>query len=421
MPLHLSSEERAMLNGGQGPGTRLAMSILTRMAEAAGAERLIEISAAHIDSALYMGAGTLEFAERLAELGAHVAVPATLNVSGLDEHHWQQWPVPTDYAASAARQMAAYRAMGCIPTWTCTPYFTEKRPVFGQQIAWGESNAILFANSVIGARTERYPDLLDICAAITGRAPALGLHLEENRAGQLLFSLVELPPAVQADELFYPVLGALVGKIAGSRVPVITGLQRYPDEDRLKALCAAMASAGGVGLFHLVGVTPEAPTQEAAFQGKTPQEIYHVDLAWFQSVREELTTARGQTLDLVAIGCPHFSLDEFEQLAGLVASRQRHPNTRFLIAANRATVRRADENGLLAPIESFGAEIVVDTCILTMPLMLGTEVKTIMTNSGKYAYYTPGLLERTVYFADLAACVDSAAAGSASKGDPWLR
>lgn len=184
--MNLTHIEREYLNGQRGLGARMAMSILLRMAEASGAENFIEISAAHIDSALYMGEATLEFAERLAGLGAKVAVPSTLNVSGLDEQNWQQWPVSSAMAKKALRQMAAYRQMGCDPVWTCAPYQLQRRPSFGQQVAWGESNAIAFINSVVGARTERYPDLLDICAAITGRVPAQGLHLSENRAGHIL-------------------------------------------------------------------------------------------------------------------------------------------------------------------------------------------------------------------------------------------
>ena len=187
MPLELSTRDQAMLRGDQGPAARMALSIVVRMAEILGAEALMDISAAHIDSTIYIGEAGLEFAERLAEMGAKVAVPTTLNVSGLDEHHWQEWPVPEDWAGKARRQMRAYQGMGAVPTWTCAPYQTDYKPRFGQQIAWGESNAIAFANSVIGARTERYPDLMDICCAITGRVPAIGLHLTENRAGHVRF------------------------------------------------------------------------------------------------------------------------------------------------------------------------------------------------------------------------------------------
>ncbi|RME83606.1 MAG: DUF521 domain-containing protein, partial [Caldilineae bacterium] len=262
-----------MLSGEKGPAARMAMSILVRMAAVYGASELLDISAAHIDSTIYIGDAGLEFAERLAGYGARVAVPTTLNVSGLDEHHWREWSVPEDWAEKAYRQMVAYRSMGAVPTWTCAPYQTDMRPAFGQQIAWGESNAIVFANSVIGARTERYPDLLDICCAITGRAPAAGLHLTENRRGDILICLRQIPEPLQRDDSFYPVLGHLVGRLAQDKIPVLTGLQVRPYEDQLKALGAAMASSGSVAMFHIVGVTPEAPNLDAAFQGREPEQI----------------------------------------------------------------------------------------------------------------------------------------------------
>src|SRR5215204_380578 len=189
MTLSLNDKDLAMLRGDHGSAAKMAMSILVRMAEVADAKALLDITGAHIDSTVYIGAAGLEFAERLAGLGAKVAVPTTLNVSGLDENHWQEWSVPSEWARQAHRRMVAYQSMGTIPTWTCAPYQTEMKPSFGQQIAWGESNAIVFANSVLGARTERYPGLFDICCAITGRAPAMGLHLTENRAGNLLLQL----------------------------------------------------------------------------------------------------------------------------------------------------------------------------------------------------------------------------------------
>ena len=231
-----------MLRGDHGAASKLAMSILVRMAEVAGAEELLDITCAHIDSTVYIGDAGLEFAERLASLGAKVTVPTTLNVSGLDEQHWQEWAVPNEWARQAHRQMIAYQSMGTIPTWTCAPYQTEMRPSFGQQIAWGESNAIVFANSVLGARTERYPDLFDICCAITGRAPAMGLHLTENRGGDLLFNVKGIPELLQLSDDFYPVLGHFIGKVARDRIPVLDGHCIVPSEDQLKALGAAAAS-----------------------------------------------------------------------------------------------------------------------------------------------------------------------------------
>lgn len=410
MTLNLSSKDQEMLKGSHGPAAKMAMSILVRMAEVSGAKELLDITGAHIDSTVYIGDAGLEYAERLASLGAKVSVPTTLNVSGVDEHHWKEWAVPPLWAKQAYRQMAAYQSMGTIPTWTCAPYQTEMRPTFGQQIAWGESNAIVFANSVIGARTERYPDLFDVCCAITGRAPAIGLHLTENRAGKILLKLTDIPEALQMGDDFYPVLGQYLGKITLDRIPVIEGMSVIPNDDQLKALGAAAASSGAVALFHMVGVTPEAPTVDAAFQGNTPQETIIVTMDILRQARKELTHADDARLDMVVLGSPHFSLAEFKRLAVLVSGKKKHAEVKFLVTSSRAMTQLAQQAGFLEPIQTFGAQLTVDTCILTTP-MLPKDIQFLMTNSAKFAYYAPGLLDKKIAFGSLADCVNSAIKG----------
>jgi len=410
MTLSLTDKDLQMLRGDHGPAPKTAMSILVRMAEVADAKELLDITSAHIDSTVYIGDAGLEFAERLASLGAQVAVPTTLNVSGLDEHHWQEWSVPNEWARQAHRQMIAYQSMGTTPTWTCAPYQTEMKPRFGQQIAWGESNAIAFANSVIGARTERYPDLFDVCCAITGRALAIGLHLIENRAGRLLLKLQDIPEALQHSDDFYPVLGHFMGKVSSDRIPVIEGMKMIPNEDQLKALCAAGASSGAVAMFHMVGVTPEAPTSESAFQGKQPEAIITVTMDLLRESRRALTHTDNKFLDLVVLGSPHFSLAEFKQLAPLVAGKQKHPDVKFLVTSSRAMTQLAKQAGFLDVLQDFGAQMTVDTCILTTP-MLPPEMKYLMTNSAKFAYYAPGLLGKQITFGSLKDCVTSAIEG----------
>lgn len=418
--LALSERDRATLHGDLGPGLGMAMRILVRMAEIQGATGFLSISGAHIDSALYMGDATLQYAERLAELGARVAVPTTLNVAGVDPHGWERWAVPPAWAEKARRQMDAYERMGCSPTWTCAPYQTERRPEFGEQVAWGESSAVVFANSVLGARTERYPDLLDICAAVAGRVPAVGLHLEENRAGQVHVDCQGVPPGVQEHDGFFPVLGHLVGRAVEDRIPVMTGLSVQPTEDRLKALGAALASSGAVALFHMVGVTPEAPTLEAAFRGRPPEDRFTVTMDALRASRDDLHTARGEALDLVVLGSPHFSVDEFRRLAPLLEGRRVHPGVRFLVTCGRGVKLIVARLGLLEPIERFGGELTVDTCILTTPMLDGS-FEVLMTNSAKYAYYAPGLVGAKVAFGSLEDCVASAVAGRVVRDDtPWL-
>jgi predicted aconitase len=410
MPLELTARDLDMLEGRHGPAVALAMSILVKMAEVQGASRLLEITHAHIDSTIYIGEATLEFAERLAALGAKVAVPSTLNVSGVDAHGWREWAVPPDWAAKAYRQMVAYQSMGTTPVWTCAPYQAGARPAFGQQIAWGESNAIAFANSVLGARTERYPDLLDICCAITGRAPAVGLHLDEHRAGRFLLRLDGVPRHVQEDDVFYPVLGALMGHLSEDDVPIVDGLEVTPTEDQLKALCAAAATTGRVALFHIVGVTPEAPTLDAACQGRLPFHTSIVTMSDLREWRRRLSTGDHSSLELVVLGSPHFSFEEFRRLVPLVAGRKRHPDVQFLVTTSRLVRDLADQAGLLSPIVEFGGQLTVDTCILATP-MLPARIRTLMTNSAKFAYYTPGLLGRRVAFSSLQDCVTSAVEG----------
>ena len=388
----------------------MAMSIVARMAEVAGAKQLLDIRGAHIDSTVYIGEAGLEFAERLASLGAKVAVPTTLNVSGLDEHHWREWAVPSDWARQAYRQMVAYQSMGTIPTWTCAPYQTEMRPSFGQQIAWGESNAIVFANAVLGARTERYPDLFDICCAITGRAPAIGLHLTENRAGEYLFRLIDIPEELMQSDDFYPVLGNLIGEAALDKIPVIDGITIRPDEDQLKAFGAAAASSGGVAMFHMVGITPEALTLEKAFQGETPDKTMDVTMDALRESRRALTHTDDSELDMVVLGSPHFSMAEYKRLAAMLEGKRKHPEVKFLVTSSRAMTQLARRAGLVEPLEAFGAQITVDTCILTSP-MLPAEIQNLMTNSAKFAYYAPGLLGRKIAFGSLEDCVNSAVAG----------
>jgi hypothetical protein len=399
-----------MLHGEHGPAARMAMSIVERMAQVAGANELLDITGAHIDSTVYIGEAGLEFAERLARLGARVAVPTTLNVSGLDEHHWQEWAVPSDWARQAHRQMVAYQSMGTLPTWTCAPYQTELRPAFGQQVAWGESNAIVFANSVLGARTERYPDLFDICCAITGRVPAVGLHLAENRIGQLLFRLVDIPMPLQQSDDFYPVLGNLVGKASLDRIPVIDGMGIQPDEDQLKAFGAAAASSGGVAMYHMVGITPEAASLEEAFHGRAPLRTIDVNMDSLRASRRELNHTDSSQLHMVVLGSPHFSLAEFRRLALLLEGKRKHPDVKFLVTSSRAMTQLAERAGLLEPLKEFGVQLTVDTCILTSP-MLPEEIRNLMTNSAKFAYYAPGLLGKQIAFGSLEDCVNSAVAG----------
>ena len=245
--LTLSDEERAILGGERGPAPQLAMRIVVRMARILGARELVPVASAHIDGCLYHGDGGVEFAERLVSLGGKVAVPTTLNVGALDLLHPRRVRSAGHRREMALRLMRAYEALGCRPTWTCAPYQAGHRPERGQDVAWGESNAVVFANSVLGARTNRYGDFMDICCALAGRAPRTGLHLEENRRATVVMDTRAINPVLRERDVFYPVLGTWLGATVGERVAVVTGLPDTVTEDQLKAMGAASASSGESG------------------------------------------------------------------------------------------------------------------------------------------------------------------------------
>ena len=275
--MNLSDHERRVLSGATGTaGERMAMEIVVEAARMMGADRLVPIVSGHIDGCLYHGDAGVLFCEKLAEEGARVAVPATTNVGSLNLLKADQVQLPEARRRMAYRLMMAHQRMGCIPSWTCAPYQTQARPALGQQIAWGESNAVAFANTVLGARTNRYGDFLDLACAISGRAPYYGLHCPENRAARLLFEVSGLPGPLLREDAFFAVLGALVGRLAGDAVSVVDGIPGPVREDQLKAFCAAAAATGAVALAHIAGVTPEAPDAATALDRAPPEVTVRV-------------------------------------------------------------------------------------------------------------------------------------------------
>ncbi|MBA2266460.1 MAG: DUF521 domain-containing protein, partial [Chloroflexi bacterium] len=283
----LNERDRALLSGELGDGTAFAMRLVVRAAEVTGARRLIDVTRAHVDSCLYHGEATLDFVRRLADGHARVSVPTTLNVGAVDLLHPELNRGDPRVADRGRLLMDRYRALGARPTFTCAPYqLADVRPAVGEQVAWGESNAIAFCNSVLGARTNRYGDFIDIAAAITGRVPEAGLHLTEPRRATLVLRLADdVPETLRDADVLFPVLGIVLGRRAGSSVAVIDGLAHGQSEDRLKALGAAAASSGSVAMFHVVGSTPEAPSLDDALQHRAPGAVELIHLAELRAVR----------------------------------------------------------------------------------------------------------------------------------------
>ncbi|WP_411387416.1 aconitase X [Pseudomonas sp. MPB03] len=419
--LDLSEQDRALLDGTHGKAAQVAMHIVLRMAEIQGATQLLDVTQAHIDGCIYTGPASLRFAEQLVQWGAKVRVPTTLNAISVDQRRWRELGVDPALGEPASALGDAYMAMGAQLSFTCAPYLLETAPKAGEQIVWAESNAVVYANSVLGARTQKYPDFLDICIALCGRAPLTGCHLDDERKARLI---VDVPTLGQVDDSFYPLLGYHIGSLAGRRIPLIRGLEHAaPSLDDLKAFGAAFATTSAAPLFHIAGVTPEAldPADVLEKDVTLPQES--VDAASLLASWRELNSARDNWVDVVSLGNPHFSLSEFAALATLCAGRIKHPYVVLAITCGRAVLEQARKAGYLTAIEAFGAVLVTDTCwcMLGEPV-IPPHATTLMTNSGKYAHYAPGLVGRGVHFAALADCVE-AACTAATHGQPptWLQ
>jgi predicted aconitase len=412
--LKLTPDERAMLGGECGEAVALCMRIVTRVARANGAGRLLEIDSAHADGCLYHGLAGLEFTERLVELGGQVTVRTTLNVGSLDLLHPGLVRADSELAERGRRLMDAHVALGCEPTWSCAPYQSGHRPEAGSHVAWAESNAIAFVNSVLGARTDRYGDFIDLAAAVTGRVPHAGLHRDEARLATLVLDFSAVPEEVLGSDVAWPAIGALLGQVAGTQVAALTGLpgdlaDGGTTEDRLKALGATAASAGGVALFHVVGVTPEAADFHGVVAPGAPTVL--VSTADLRVARDRLSTAVGDRLDAVSLGTPHFSVAEFAALAAELADGPRFADgVDVFVSTNRAVLAEARDRGYADTVESAGGRILTDTCTYVTPV-LRSGVRTVMTNSGKWAWYAPANLGIDTVLGSLPECVASAQAG----------
>lgn len=410
--MELTDRDRIMLEGAHGPAVAMAMRLVSGLGEAVGAHRLIDISAAHIDGALYVGRASLDFAAKMRDLGGRVAVRTTLNVSSLDLLHPELIRTDDETRTAARSTMQAYEDMGCTPTWTCAPYQLAERPQVGDRVAWAESNAVVFANSVLGAHTERFGDFIDIAAAVTGRVPEFGMYLSENRAGGVRYDVSAIPEEVRTTEHFFALLGLLIGADAGRSVPVITGIDQA-SEDQLKIMGAAAATSGAVALIHVVGVTPEAATLPTATGGADIRRR-DVTMDALRQTRRRLATAAGRTrLRSVSVGTPHYSREQIARLAELLDGRSIHESIRFYVNTGRDVLAACPD---AQELTALGVIFVTDTCTYLTPI-LEVDDGVAMTDSAKWAYYAPGNIGVEAVFGSVYDCVESAVAGAVVHDD----
>ncbi|MEM3421316.1 MAG: aconitase X catalytic domain-containing protein [Candidatus Hadarchaeum sp.] len=386
--MYLTKDQERMLSGEEGEVVERMFRLLVRLGDIYGADRMIPIASAQVAGVSYKSIGDpgLEFLEDIAAKGAKVRIPTTLNPPGMDLVDWRELGFPEDFAEKQLRIMEAFRKMGIMMTATCTPYLVGNLPRFGEHIAWSESSAVSFANSVIGARTNREGGPSALAAAICGLTPNYGLHLDENRKPSYLIEV----KAELRNTSDFGALGYHVGKIVKDKIPYFRGI-READVDQLKALGAAMAASGAVALYHVEGITPEAKQMDIS--GLERVEVGEQEL---RAAYEKLNT--GSSPDIVILGCPHASLKEIATLASkLEGKRLRKP---VWICTSRATKEAATRMGLTGAIEAAGGRVVADTCTVVSPIeRMG--YRTVGVDSGKAANYLPGFCKQQVVFKSL--------------------
>ncbi len=418
----LTSLDLEILQGKQGKAAGMAMEILLKIAKIQGAKALIDVTQAHIDACIYHGPSSLRFATELQHLEARFKIPTTLNAISVDQRNWRQQGISDAVGQPASDLGRVYMQMGAQLSYTCAPYLLDTAPSFGEQIVWAESNAVMYANSVIGARTQKYPDFLDVFIALTGRAPASGSHLNSGRNPTVCINVEAIN---KPDESFWPVLGYYIGLHAGNDIPMITGLKgSAPDADDLKAFSAAYATTGSSSMFHMDGITPEATgALKYCKQNGLFDNAITVTRANLLTSFQELNSADTSTVDAICLGNPHFSEIECIKLATLCKGRNKHPDVKFMVTLARAVYANAKAQGSIEMLETFGVQFITDTCwcMITDPVIPPT-ARTLMTNSGKYAHYGPALVKRGIHFGTLAECVDAACNGKHTGSRPlWLR
>ena len=397
--MRLNDEEKRMLNGQEGEAKKLAMEILTQVGDSMDADSFVEIASvqamAHFGSLHIAGRDWLE---KLACLGGKCCVPTTQDPASIPFSHWKEMGYDEEYAKNQYRLAEAIMKLGEMPKWSCTPYYQGSVPRLGQNIAWAESSAVSFANSVLGARTNRTPAGIAICAALTGRMPRYGLYLPENRQAQIKITV----EAGELTPLDYNTIGIITGKLAGAKIPAIYGLPQSATNDDLKYLGASAASSGSVALYYADGITPEAILTDV-FAGKAPEEEMVITRKDIDDAAEKMTSTGAGEPQLAVVGCPHYSSEEVIRLARMIEGKKVADGKAFWVFTTAETESLMERMGMKAVLEEAGVRIMAQTCLVISPLVGGSE--NLITDSGKFASYLPSEHSIKIRYASAEECV----------------
>jgi len=373
--MYLTEKEQKMLEGEEGYAVKKSMEILVALGDIYGAERLIKVGSVQVAGVSYhnLGDAGLEFLNELAKDGK-VKVLTTLNPAGMDLENWRQLGISEEFAEKQNMVIDAFKKMGILISCTCTPYLIGNLPRYGEHIAWSESSAVTFANSVIGAKTNREGGPSALAAAFVGKTPCYGLHLDENRAPNIHVQVNASLKKVSD----WGALGYSIGKKAENKIPYITGI-KDAEVDELKSFCASVVTYGSKPLFYMKGITPGAekhqpPKEKVTVEDGDIKEAY-------ENINDDVTD-----IELVCIGCPHCSIKEIAEIAELLKGKKISPNTEFWVATSRFTKQIAEKQGYTEVIERAGGKFACDTCMAVAPLK--GRFKSVATTSAKGCYYS---------------------------------
>jgi predicted aconitase len=407
--MYLTKEEERMYNGECGELIEWAMKTIVAWGEVFNAKRMVRIDCAHCSCSAYMVDGKksiLDFMGDLAKSKPRVVVPATCQVASTDMVDWKNLNIPEYVAEGQLKLRDIIEGMGPAPTWTCAPYLVGNIPVAGSNIAWCESSAIVYANSVFGARTNRECGQSVWFASFIGRTAEYGLRLDENRRARVLIDVT----ANLKNETDYGALGYFGGKVAGLRIPAFKGIKKIPTVEDFMQVSAALATTGGVPMFHVLGITPEARRDNEAFGGEKPEETIEFGEEELKKTYERIHSGSGDKVDFVFLGCPHATYHQVKSAAEMLEGKKIKKDTTLWIATARQTRNLIEKAGYGDVIRAAGGKIICDTCPAAA-LEIGFKPQVMVTNSFKQAHYVPGQFKADSIASDMKSCISAALEG----------
>jgi len=400
--MRLTKREEGMLTGKMGPAVQLAMETLMQMGKGLDVECLIPTEGSHLGNVdlLRHCTGYIGIVKKFVDLGAEVQIPTSVNPYPADPKNSESPRIPEVFQGPNPLE-DYYRKLRVIPNWTCTPYLYGNIPRFGQHLSWEESSAVIYVNSVIGARANREPILMDLVSAITGRTLYCGFHLDENRKGEILCKV----KVKQLESDDFAVIGYYLGKICGTKIPVIEGIQEKVSTSNLKNLGAAAASTGAVAMFHIPGVTPEATTIEEALGGRPPFDTIEINDRVLKKTKQEMSSPQtvGQ-VDIVAVGCPHYTFEELVSLAKLLEGKKINEGVQLWVCSHHGAIELAKQLGISEMIRESGGKL-FSGCIYCLHSVKPYADMRLMSDSGKICYY------RQAIYGSQRECIEAAING----------